>query len=422
MSDTAVIRLPYALLPWQKEVKRDRHRFRVVCAGRRSGKSVLGCDDLTQGAATVPGSVNWYIGPTYTAAKDIAWEILKANIEPFRQASLIEKVVESDLLIRWRNGAIIHLKGGDKPDSLRGVKLSRLVIDEYAIMKREIWDEVLQPATSDNKAPVLFISTPKGYNHFYDAYCMAQKSPGDWYQKHIKTSEAGTLPTDEIERARRDMDPRAFRQEYEATFETFGGQVYTDFDRTKHVPVDPIPFSPSMEYVAGMDFGWSSPSFVSLMNIDAQENVFIFAEISRRETPVPEIARLIKAAAQGHVPSLIGCDPAGAAKSEAMGLDAVSELRTIFGLQTIRYRSNYPGVIQDGINQIRKWLRNGKLKISKNCPQTIQAFEMYRYPDPKDNVQSELPLKDGISDHAADSVRYLFAIRFPLRKSIVGAA
>ena len=422
-ADVATIRLNYSLLPWQKAAKREHRkaRFYVVSAGRRSGKSVLGVDDLTEGAVTIPGSVNWYVGPTYGAAKDIAWSIFKSNIEPFREFGLIEKLVESDLLIRWTNGSIIHMKGGDKPDSLRGVRLDRLVIDEYSIMKREIWDEVLQPATSDKKAPVLFTFTPKGYNHAYELFQMETKNPADWKSKHVKTSEAGTISPEEIERARRDMDPRVFRQEYEASFETFGGQVYTDFDRDKHVPAVPIPFVPGAEYAVGMDFGWSSPTVALFANIDAQENVTVFAEYVKRETPVPLVGLAIKNQAPGHIPRLIACDPAGAAKSEAMGLDAISELRAIFSFETVRYRANYPGVIQDGINTIRKWLRNGKLKISRACPHLIRALEMYRYPDPKNDVQSELPLKDGISDHPCDALRYLFACRFPLRTTRVEA-
>jgi hypothetical protein len=422
MTDTIVIRLPYGLLPWQKEVKRDKHRFRVVCAGRRSGKSILGCDDLTQGAAEVPGSVNWYVGPTYGAAKDIAWEIFKRNVEPFREYDLIEKAVESDLLIKWRNGAIIHLKGADKPDSLRGVKLHRLVIDEYAIMKKEIWEEVLQPATSDTKAPVLILSTPKGYNHFYDVDNMAMKHPADWYSKHIKTSEAGTIPPDEIERARRDMDPRVFRQEYEASFETFGGQVFTDFNRERHVTGEPIKFNPEMEYCLGVDFGWSAPTAVVFINVDAQENVFVWSELGRRETPIPVIGKHIIDAAAPARPTLIGCDPAGDAKNEALGTSSVAELRAIFGYGAVRYKHKYPGIIQDRVNQIRKWLRNGKLSISPTCTNLVQALEMYRYPDPKGDIQSELPLKDGISDHWIDALGEFFINRFPVRKSSCGVA
>jgi phage terminase large subunit len=432
--ETAFVRLPYTLLPWQKAVKRDPHRFKVIVAGGRSGKTTLAVDWLSTEAPrddmSLGDSMSFYVAPTYTQAEDIAWGKLKENIRPLQDRGAVKRIYEGDMSIELTGGQWIQLKGGDKPDSLRGVKLRRVVLDEMAFMKREVWEEVLQPRTSDYRAPVMFIGTPKGFNYFHDLAQMEMKQDEktkaflhpDWKTFYIKTTDAGTISQDEIDRARRDMDPRVFRQEYEASFETFGGRVYTDFDRSKHVAPAPIAFNPAMEYVIGMDFGWSAPTFAVLMNIDAQENVYIFAEVSRRETPIPQIAKLIKEAVPGNaMPTLIGCDPAGAAKSEAMGLDAVSELRSIFGFNTVRYRSNYPGVIQDGINQIRKWLRNGKVKISPTCTQTIQAFEMYRYPDPKDNVQSELPLKDGISDHPADAVRYLWGVRFPLRKSSVGA-
>lgn len=416
------LRLPYKPLPWQQAVKADKHRFKVIPAGRRSGKTILGADDLTIGAATVSNSVNWYVGPTYGAAKDIAWEIFKLNFKDFYRYGLIDKVVESDLLIRLKTGSVIQLKGGDKPDSLRGVKLNRLVIDEYAIMKKEIWEEVLQPATSDMKAPVMFIGTPKGYNHFYDLFNMAAKNPADWYSKHVKTSEAGTIPPEELERAKRDMDPRVYRQEYEASFETFGGQVFADFSRERHVAKEPIKFNPGMEYCLGVDFGWSAPTAVVFINVDAQENVFVWSELGRRETPIPVIGKHIIDAAAPARPTLIGCDPAGDAKNEALGTSSVSELRAIFSYEVVRYKHKYPGIIQDRVNQIRKWLRNDKLFVSPRCTNLIQAFEMYRYPDPKGDIQSELPLKDGISDHWIDALGEFFINRFPVRKSSCGVA
>lgn len=419
MTEHVEVTLPCRPLPWQARVKRDRHRFRCVAAGRRSGKTFLGVLELVQGAAERPGSVNWYIGPTYGAAKDIAWALLKQLVEPFRAVGLIERAVESDLLVRWTNGATIQLKGADKPDSLRGVKISRLVVDEYAVMKRAVWEEVLQPATSDLRAPVLFLGTPQGFDHFHSIYKMELANPGDWKSFHVKTSEAGTIPAGEIERARRDMDPRVFQQEYEASFVTFSGQVYSDFTRARHVPEDPILFVPGAEYALGMDFGWSAPSVVLFANIDGLDNVSVFAEYVRRETPISTIALAIRDMAPGFLPTLIACDPAGAAKSEAMGLDAISELRGVFGRDVVRFKANYPGVIQDGVSIIRKWLRNDKLRISRTCPHLIQALEMYRYPEPKDDVQSEQPLKDGISDHACDALRMLMAYRFPQRRSVV---
>lgn len=429
---------PYVLKPWQQEVKFDPHRFKVIVAGSRSGKTTLAVDWLVTSAPqddmSRGDSMSWYIGPTYTSAEDIAWGKLKENIRPLQEKGLVRRIYEGDMAIEFIRGQWIQLKGGDEPDSLRGVKLRRLVIDEFAIMKPELWDEALAPRTSDYLAPVMFISTPKGHNHFYKLSCMESdpKKQKDWKTFFVKTSEAGTIPQEEIERARRDMDPRVFRQEYEASFETFGGQVFSDFDRKKHVSVEPIAFSLGQEYCLGMDFGWSAPTVVLFINVDAQENVTVFAELLRRETSIPQIALDIKNQTKGlgrdqygrsadTLPSLIGCDPAGDARNEALGTSSVEELRNFFSYQVVQYRRKYPGVIQDRINQIRKWLRNGKLKISCTCTSLIQAFEMYRYPDPKGDIQSEMPLKDGISDHPIDALGEFFLNRFPVQVTSVRA-
>jgi hypothetical protein len=422
LDDGQLVRLPYALKSWQKSVFYDPHRFKVICAGRRSGKTLLACDFLTIVASTTPNSLCWLVGQTYQSAQDAAWPLLKANLQSFFKHGLIRKVNESDLLIRFAGDGQIQLKGADKADTLRGPKLNALAVDEYASMRGNVWEEILQPMTSDLKAPAYFTSTPKGYNHFYELYNMAAKNPADWKSWHIKTSEAGTISPDEIERARRDMDPRAFRQEYEASFETFGGQVFTDFSRARNVTEEPIKFNPGMEYCLGVDFGWSAPTAVLFINVDAQENVFVWSELGRRETPIPVIGKHIIDAAAPARPTLIGCDPAGDAKNEALGTSSVSELRAIFSYEVVRYKHKYPGIIQDRVNQIRKWLRNGKLLISPTCTNLIQAFEMYRYPDPKGDIQSELPLKDGISDHWIDALGEFFINRFPVRKSSCGVA
>jgi len=422
LDDGQLVRLPYALKPWQKSVFYDPHRFKVICAGRRSGKTLLACDFLTIKASTTPNSLCWLVGQTYQSAQDAAWPMLKANLQPFFKYGLINKVNESDLLIRFAGNGQIQLKGADKADTLRGPKLNALVVEEYASMRGNVWEEILQPMTSDLKAPVYFTSTPKGYNHFYELNQMELKNSADWKSWHIKTSEAGTISPDEIERARRDMDPRVFRQEYEASFESFGGQVFTDFSRERHVAKEPIKFNPGMEYCLGVDFGWSAPTAVLFLNVDAQENVFVWSELGRRETPIPVIGKHIIDAAAPARPTLIGCDPAGDAKNEALGTSSVSELRAIFSYEVVRYKHKYPGIIQDRVNQIRKWLRNDKLLISPRCTNLIQAFEMYRYPDPKGDIQSELPLKDGISDHWIDALGEFFINRFPVRKSSCGVA
>jgi phage terminase large subunit len=418
--------------PWQVSVLEDPHQFIVICAGRRTGKTLLALMDILLTAMTTDGAQCWYIAPTYGMAKSIAWGELKAMIEPLRPAHGISKISESDLLIRLTNGSMIQLKGADYEDSLRGMGLDLAVLDEYAVMKPAVWDEILRPSIIDRNGKALFIFTPKGYNHAHRLYVQESREPQSWKSYHFQTIDNPHIDRAEIEQARRDMDPRAFRQEFCASFEVFGGQVFSDFDRKRHVSKEPIAFVPTAEYALGVDFGWSSPTAVLFINVLPNEDVQVWGELGRRETSMPQIALDIKNRTRGMgldvykrkvdaVPTLIGCDPAGDARSESLGTSSVEELRNIFSYNAVKYRRNYPGIIQDGINQIRKWLRNGKLKIDPSCTNLIQAFEMYRYPDPKGDIQSEQPLKDGISDHWIDALRYFFLNRFPVQATTIRA-
>ena len=247
----SVVRLPYELLPWQLAVKEDRHRFKAIPAGRRSGKTHLLCDLLIEAALTyAKGLPCWYVAPTYGMAKDIAWSLLKDLTADLYRAGLVTRYYETDLKIDFVNGASIHLKGAENLDSLRGRGLGFLGLDEIALMHRDVWLKVLYPATSDHEAPVVFIGTPKGYNYFWELCEMEKTDPEHWRKFHVKTSEAGTLSAAVLEQARRDLDPQSFRQEYEASFETFAGQIF-------HWDEAPLPALSWDEVWYGGDFGYS---------------------------------------------------------------------------------------------------------------------------------------------------------------------
>lgn len=424
--------------PWQREALNDRHRFKCIAAGRRSGKTVFALIKLITKAAVKPGAICWYVALTYQSAKDIAWRALKNEMRDFWKWNLIKSKNEGELLIELANQSIIQLKGADAPDHLRGLGLDLLVLDEFGLMKPEVWSEVLEPSLSDKHGEGIFIGTPKGYNKFYDLYTMELREPEYWRSWQLKTADCGIVTKKEIERAKRSMDERTFRQEYEASFEVFGGQVFSDFDRKKHVKE--FSFQEKWEYDMGMDFGWAAPTAGLFIQVDPEENVYILDEIKAVETPISEVGEAIrekkyyskwfdpyKGRGCGYTwtayhgphfsPNYIYCDPAGDAKSEATGTSSVQELRKL-GFD-VKYKKSYPGSIQDEIEQIRKWLRNGKLIIHPRCVNLIKALEMFRYSEPKKGIISEIPLKDGISDHWIDALRYFFRNRFPVKKSIV---
>jgi len=213
----------------QTEVFDDPARFRMLAAGRRFGKTHLSLVQLIVWAAQKAGSLNWYLAPTYRAAKSIAWRQLKAMVPP----ELFADKNEVDLSIELINGSRIELKGGDRYDSLRGNSLSNVILDEAAYIPPDCWEMVIRPALADQRGSAIFISTPAGFNHFHEWYEQAEHEPG-WQTFSYNTIEGGNVPPEEVELARRTLDERTFRQEFEASFQSFSGLVFPRVQRRKH--------------------------------------------------------------------------------------------------------------------------------------------------------------------------------------------
>jgi len=241
----------------QLEVFKDTSRFKVVAEGRRAGKSYLSAVILVIEALKeknrfgipLKGKEVWYVAPTYTQARDIMWNVLKDICAP-----VMEKFHENTSTIWLKNGRTIKLKGSDRPDTLRGVSLAFVVMDEYAFMKPEAWDIIIGPALADTRGDALFIGTPDGKNHFYDLWTTANEETEDERAAfHFSSLDNPIIHEAELEKARRRMSADAFRQEFEASFEASGGGAFKtdDFIFAKqptevgltYIAVDPAGFS-----------------------------------------------------------------------------------------------------------------------------------------------------------------------------------
>lgn len=215
--------LNFELLRWQKEVFTDPHRFKVVAAGRRCGKSRLSAVTLLIEALNCPeGSSVMYVAPTLGQARTIIWDLLHDLGRPVIKSSHI-----NNLEISLINGRKILVRGADNPDSLRGVSLTYLVMDEVAFIKEDIWQKVLRAALSDKKGRALFISTPSGRNWFYDMFKLGQSDiDEEWKSWHFTTADNETIDPKEIEAAKRTLSSFAFKQEYLSSFDTAGTDIF----------------------------------------------------------------------------------------------------------------------------------------------------------------------------------------------------
>jgi len=212
------------LLPWQQDVFGDKTRFKIVAAGRRTGKSRLAAWLLIINALQTERGHVFYVAPTQGQARDIMWTTLLELGNPVIKSSHI-----NNLQITLINGCTISLKGADRPETMRGVSLKFLVMDEYADMKPSVWEQILRPALADQKGDAMFIGTPMGRNHFYELYRYAELEDDDSYKAwHFTSYDNPLLDPDEIDTAKKSMSSYAFRQEFLASFEASGSEVFKE--------------------------------------------------------------------------------------------------------------------------------------------------------------------------------------------------
>jgi len=216
--------LKVELLPWQQEVFDSPVRFKIVAAGRRTGKSRLAAWMLIINALQTDKGHVFYVAPTQGQARDIMWNTLLDLGGPVVASSHV-----NNMQIKLINGATISLKGADRPETMRGVSLKFLVLDEYADMKPSVWETVLRPALADQKGEAMFIGTPLGRNHFYELFKYGELSDDPTYQAwHFTSYDNPLLDPEEIDTAKKSMSSYAFRQEFMASFEALGSEIFKE--------------------------------------------------------------------------------------------------------------------------------------------------------------------------------------------------
>ena len=216
--------LDIKLLPWQQTVWSDKSRLKVVAAGRRTGKSRLAAYLLLFNALQAEKGHVFYVAPTQGQARDIMWQTLLEVGHAVIAGSHV-----NNLQVKLVNGATISLKGADRPETMRGVSLKFLVMDEYADMKPEVWEQILRPALADQKGHALFIGTPMGRNHFYELYQYGLSEKDETFKSwHFTSYDNPLIDPEEIESAKKNMSSFAFRQEFMASFEAQGGELFKE--------------------------------------------------------------------------------------------------------------------------------------------------------------------------------------------------
>ena len=391
----------------QEVIFKDSHRFRVVVAGRRFGKTHLSVTELCFHARE-PGKEVWYVAPTYRQAKQIVWRKLKNKLQDLRWTL---KVNESELTITLKNNSTIALKGADNADSLRGVGLDMVVLDEFADIDPEAWYEVLRPTLADREGKALFIGTPKGIGNWaHDLYTMPQES-STWSSYQYTTIDGGQVKAEEIEAARKDLDERTFRQEFLATFETYSGRIYYAFDRLQNcsAPADNIDLS---ILYTGWDFNIDPMSVV--IAVRHGDNLYVIDEIRMFSSNTAEAVAEVK---ERYPRSKIWAYPDPAARQRKTSAAGATDLTILANAGFVVKAPNVHTPVRDRINAVNSRLSDSKgnrrLFIHPKCKYTIEGLERHTYKE-----GTTQPDKDSGYDHMMDALGYMVDYMFPVRRDI----
>ena len=378
----------------RKAILSDPTRYKVVCSGRRWGKSYFSLIYLLY----KPFKANerrWIVFPTYRQAKMVSWNILK-NIFANKEV----RINETELSITLDNGAKIELKGADKPDSLRGVSTTMVVLDEYSYMKENVWGEIIQPTLAETPGSALFVGTPTGVqNHFYDLFVKGQSSNSDYKSWQFTTIEGGFISAEEIDNAKKNLDKRTFEQEYLASFLTAANRAAYNFNRDIHCKV--MDKSPRLFW--GVDFGVASYMTAVLCCENTAGEVFVFDEIGLQNSNTFELAKLM----QQKAPNLpVYPDPAGKARTSNSTKSDHMILREA-GFSVISKKAN--PTQKDRLNALNKMLEdaNGKVRlfINPECKNLIRDLELC-------TMENGQILKTETLSHFLDALCYVMDYRY----------
>ena len=387
----------------QREIINNKSRFRVLITGRRFGKTFLAINELAKFASQSNKKV-WYVAPSYRQAKSICWNDLK---EQLIRHKWVKSINNSDLSVILRNNSKISLRGADNENSLRGIGLDFLVMDEFADIHKQAWYEVLRPTLSDTKGHALFCGSPRGFGNWsYDLFKLSETNT-DWASFKYTTLDGGQVSADEIEQAKEDLDVRTFQQEYEATFVNYSGMIYYNFDRNKNL-IENYKRKILTLHI-GLDFN-VDPMCAVVCVID-KDKVYIIDEIQIWSSNTNDMVEEIKQRYKKNI--VIYPDPsARQRKTSAGGLTDLAILKNA-GFE-VKCKNTAP-LVRDRINAVNSKLKNvnGKnsLYILKSCKNVIKSIERQIYKE-----GTHVPDKDSGYDHFNDALGYMIEYNFPLRR------
>lgn len=393
-------------LPSQIAIINAVNKYRFVCAAisRRQGKTYI-ANIIGQCVALLPGSNILIMSPNYSLST-ISWDLQRALIKHHQIE--VEKDNAKDRVIVLENGSTIRMGSVNQVDSCVGRSYDLIIFDEAALTSegKDAFNVSLRPTLDRNNARAIFISTPRGKTNWFAEFYERGFSPEfpDWCSIKATYKDNPRMTEEDVREARLSMSEAAFKQEYEADFNNYEGQIWRLHEDDV---VDPaledeagnlvypvfVPGRMELDMVAGLDLGFRDATAMCVIGYDyKREEFYILDEYLDKGKTTAEYASAVQ--------NLIDKWDIDYIYIDSAAQQTRFDLAQIYDIPTMNSKKS----LLDGIGYIASLVDNRRIKVSKYCTEVLKSFDAYRW-DPNPNLVKEKPVHDGAS-HMADALRY----------------
>ena len=388
----------------QAQVASDRHRYRLVNCGRQWGKTTLAIEEMKACAYSKAGREVAYFATTFDQARNIAWTMLKDSTRGGWSRTPNESRLELYIGTQEGGESRITLRGYESIETARGQQFDLLVIDEVAQMKnfQYAWQAILEPTLAFRSGTALFISTPLGFNHFYEMFTLGQQDNPLWKSWKFTSYDNPFLPKANIDNARLTSTDDYFMQEYMADFRHYTGLVYKEFKRDLHVKELPD-FQPRF-FIRGLDRGYTAPTAVPIIAVNREDVFYQIDELYEPGLTNPAIQERLKTLSQTHqikeyeLSTMDSVQIGDIIELNQLGAD-FSPVKKESG----EANQNY---VTYKVQKMAERLKNNKYFVHPKCTNTVFEFEHYEWQQTNvpgaSALLKEQPLK--VNDHMMDAL------------------
>jgi PBSX family phage terminase large subunit len=395
------------------------HRFIAGFAGKRGGKSRVGAlvsNIMTEEQRGLdPSQIEPYQGAIIAPSFPMLSRLSIRTFNLFSRYFEHRYVQSPNPVYTWHNNSIVYGLSGENPAAIEGLKLNWIWIDECWQVSEQLWLEA-QARISDTKGKIFLtgslgvqFTNPKthwAYRDFIEKP-IDQSAVVEW-----STSDNPHFPKDELQRLKRNLDPKTYRQMFEIDYNVVNkNAVFDEFDEGN--VLESYTYDPQLETWVSIDWGWSHPMAVGFFQIQKDGSVVQFDEIIESKMKLETLWQ--KITSKKYRINKWCCDIAGNQEREQTGISNMKFFKDNYNINFTYSRS----VITYGVSIVRSWVQNGlgqkRFKIfKKNCPKSIDGMVNYSYQEKNGMIANENPVKK--DDDACDMIRYFFVNRFDPRK------